>query len=73
MDGESRRVILEHMNVLTEAVERQMQAADGKAAVLQLPAPKTGLEREAMRLFLREVELASGMRCVKITTGHGNA
>lgn len=73
LDDESRRVILDHMVMLTAEFERQVEATGGIPKVAQLPAPKTDLEKEAMRMFLRQIEIASGLQRVNITTGHGNA
>jgi hypothetical protein len=73
LDDEGRRVILDHMVMLTGEVERQVQATGGILKALQLPAPKTGLEKEAMRMFLREFEIASGLQRVNITVAAGNA
>jgi hypothetical protein len=73
LDDESRRLILDHMDFLTGKAARQMKAGGGTAKRLHFPAPKTDLEREAMRMFLREVEIASGLPRANITTGHGHA
>jgi hypothetical protein len=73
LDDESRRLIIDHIVMLTGEVERQVKATGGVPKILQLPAPKTELEEEAMRMFLRQIEVASGLSRVNVTTGHGRA
>ena len=73
LPDESRTQIIDHMVMLTGEVERQVKATGGIPKILDLPAPKTDVEQEAMRMFMREIEIASGRKRVNITTGHGNA
>lgn len=65
-------LIAAHLERLSLSLADQAQQAGGWPKSFVFPEPADDTEREALRLFVRELEQATGI-AVRYTTGRGSA